>query len=351
VIKLKKIGIGIVGAGWVADNIHAPCHMKNPSAKIVAVADILEKAAKSLAQKYGCKAWYTDYKKMFERSDIDVIDICVPNYRHADISVSATEAGKNVICEKPLAISVEQADKMVASAKRHGVKLMYAENSLFAPALTRAKGIIDEGGIGKILYIEARETHSGSHSPFAIQKKYSGGGCLLHLGCHPVGESLWLIDKPVKRVYAETGNLYHDIEVEDFATLLMRFEDDRASTVQANYITKGGMDDRVEIYGTDGVMLVNWTKSDQVRVFSEKGYSYAVEKVDITTGWANVTVNDLWDLGYTNELRHFVECVAEDKKPFPNGEFGRNVLKVIFAGYKSAEEGKPITLQTSPCTH
>jgi len=320
--------------------------MKNPSVEIVAVADAFEKMAKSFAEKYGCKAWYIDYKKMVERHDVDVVDVCVPNYLHADVAIAATEAGKNVICEKPLAISLEQANKMIRSAKKQGVRLMYAENSLFAPALTRAKGIIDEGGIGKILYIEARETHSGSHSPFAIKKKYSGGGCLLHLGCHPIGEALWLIGKPVKRVYAEIGNLYHDIEVEDFATLLMRFEDDEASTIQANYITKGGMDDRVEIYGTDGVIFLNWSKSNQVRVFSEKGYSHVVEKADISTGWANVTVDDLWDLGYIKELRHFVECVAENREPFPTGEFGRDVLKVIIAGYESAKEGKPVTLPT-----
>lgn len=339
-----KIGIGIVGAGWVANNVHMPCYMQNPNVELVSVADVSEKVAKSFAQKYGCKAWYTDYKKMVKHRDVDVVDVCVPNYLHADVAIAATEAEKNVICEKPLAISLEQANKMIRSAKRHGVKLMYAENSLFAPALTRVKGIIDEGGIGKILYVEARETHSGSHSPFAIKKKYSGGGCLLHLGCHPVGVSLWLIGKPVKRVYAETGNLYHDIEVEDFATLLIRFKDGEASTIQANYITKGGMDDRVEIYGTDGVILANWSKSNQVRVFSEKGYSHVVEKVDISTGWANVTVHDLWDLGYVNELQYFVECIAGDKEPFPTGEFGRDVLEVIFAGYESAKEGKPVTL-------
>ena len=340
----RKIGIGIVGAGWVANNIHAPCHLQNPNVELIAVSDMLEEAAKGFAQKYGCKAWYTDYRKMVERPDIDIVEVCVPNYLHSDVATAAAEAGKNVICEKPLAISLEQADKMIEAAKKHGVKLMYAENNLFAPALTRAKGIIDEGGIGSILLVEARETHSGSHSRFAIERKYSGGGCLLHLGCHPVGVALWLFRKPVKKVYAEIGNLYHDIEVEDYATLLMRFRDNEAATIQANYVTKGGIDERVEIYGRDGVILANWSKSDQVRVFSEKGYSYAVEKVDLTTGWANVTVNDLWDFGYINELKYFVECIAEGKEPFPNGEFGREVLKVILAGYESAKEGKPLTL-------
>lgn len=342
----NKVGIGIVGAGWGADNIHAPCHMRNPKAELVAVADMFEEAAKRFAEKHGCEAWYTDYNKMLKREDIDIVEVCVPNYLHAEVSIAAMEAGKNVICEKPLAISVEQADKMVETAKKRGVKLMYAENSLFAPALTRVKGIIDEGGIGSIESVEARETHSGSHSKFAIERRYSGGGCLLHLGCHPIGVALWLIGKPVKRVYAEIGNLYHNIEVEDFATMLMRFKDNEAATIHANYITKGGMDDRVEIYGTHGVILANWVKSNQVRVFSEVGYSYAVEKVDLTTGWANVTVNDLWDLGYINELKYFVECVAEDKEPFPTGEFGREVLKIIFAGYKSAQDGKPVTFPT-----
>lgn len=337
-----KIGIGIVGAGWAADNIHAPCYIRNPAVELIAVSSRTENHARDFARKYGVKSWYTDYEKMLECEEIDIVDVCVPNYLHAEVSIAAAEAGKDVICEKPLAISVEQADRMVKTAKEQRIKLMYAENSLFAPALTRAKGIVDEGGIGRILSVEARETHSGSHSKFATERRYSGGGCLLHLGSHPVGIALWLVGKPVKRVYAEIGNLYHSIEVEDFASMFIRFKDNEAATIHANYITKGGIDDRVEIYGTKGVILADWVKSNQVRVFSEKGYSYAVEKAELTTGWANVTVNDLWDLGYINELRYFVECVADDKEPFPTGEFGREVLKVIFAGYESADMGKPV---------
>ncbi len=339
-----KVRIGIVGAGWAANNVHAPCYMRDPLVEIVAVSSRTREHARSFAERYGVKAWYTDYKEMLKREDIDIVDVCVPNYLHADVSIAALEAGKHVICEKPLAISVEQADEMIQAARRNGVELMYAENSLFAPALLRAKGIIDEGGIGRVLSVEAREAHSGSHSKYAIERRYCGGGCLIHLGCHPVGVAIWLINKPVERVYAEIGNLYHKIEVEDFAVMFMRFRDGEAATIHANYITKGGIDDRVEIYGTEGIILANWVKSDQVRVYSERGYSYAVEKASMTTGWANITVNDLWDMGYINELRYFVRCIAEGKKPFPNGEFGREVLKLIFAGYKSAEEKRPVNL-------
>ena len=128
-----------------------------------------------------------DFEEMISDPDIDVVHLATPNHLHYSQAKAALLAGKHVVCEKPLATSIEDGQEMVKVCRENGVKLMYAEDWLFAPALVRAKEIIQEGGIGDILYVKAKETHNGSHSIFAQQKKYCGGGAMIHLGIHPIG--------------------------------------------------------------------------------------------------------------------------------------------------------------------
>ena len=118
---------------------------------------------------------------MLKRDDIDAVNVCVPNFLHSSVTISVAEHGKHVLCTKPLAVSMSQADRMVKACRKAGVKLMYGENWLYTPAAERIRKIIEEGALGRLLAIEAREQHSGSHSPYATEKKYCGGGVLIHM--------------------------------------------------------------------------------------------------------------------------------------------------------------------------
>lgn len=336
---MERIGAGLIGAGFAA-NIHANAYARVPDVDVVAVYSRTREHAKEFAEGHSLKAWYTDIEEMLKRPDIDVVSVVVPNYLHARFAEKAIEYGKHLIVEKPFAISVDEADKVVKAAREKHLKLMYAENMVFSPPVHRAKSIIDEGAIGEILIVEARESHSGSHSPYALNKEYCGGGALMNLGVHPVGVALWLINNPVDRVYAEMGNLYHKLEAEDHASLLIRFKNNSLATIHASYTVKGGMDDRLEIYGRDGSICVDLFRTSPVKVYSEKGYSYVVEKASLSTGWTSPSVDEVWQLGYSSEMEHFLNCVREDENPFPDGEFGKKVLEVVFAAYKSVEEGK-----------
>ncbi|KYH41335.1 MAG: hypothetical protein AYL32_006200 [Candidatus Bathyarchaeota archaeon B26-2] len=337
---VRRIGAGLIGAGFAA-NIHANAYKRLPNVDVVAVYSRTAKRAEKFAKDHSLKAWYTDMDELLERQDIDVVSVAIPNYLHAQAALKAIEHGKHVIVEKPLTTTIEDADKVIEAAKKKGVKLMYAENILFSPSMRRAKEIIDEGAIGDILVVEARESHSGSHSPYALKKEYCGGGALMNLGVHPIGAALWLIDSPVDRVYAEMGNLYHKLEAEDHASLFIRFKNNSLATIHASYTVKGGIDDRVEMYGTDGSIYVDLFRVSPVKVYSEKGYSYVVEKATISTGWTLPSVDEVWQLGYEREIEHFVNCVINDEEPFPGGEFGKRVLEVVFAAYKSVEEKRP----------
>jgi len=334
---LKKLGIGLVGAGFLADKF-AACYRQDPRVNLVAVASRTEKHAENFAKKHGIKVWYTDYERMFKRDDIDAVNICVPNFLHSSVTISAAEHGKHVLCTKPLAASTDQADKMVKACRRANVKLMYGENWLYTPAAERIRKIIEESALGRLLAIEAREQHSGSHSPYATKKEYCGGGVLIHMAVHPIGFIMHTMGKPVRRVYAELGNLLHDIEVEDYAVLLMRFEGGESGIAQSNYITKGGMQDRIEIYGSEGMAFINLTHVNPIRLYSDVGYSYVVEKASTSRGWTSPVIDENYQYGFCNMLRHFVTCILEDKKPLSTGEFGREVLRVISAGYESSRK-------------
>ena len=331
---MKKIGMGLVGAGFLADKF-ASCYKQDPRVELVAVASKTKKHAERFAKKYGMKSWYTDYEEMFKRDDIDAVNVCVPNFLHSPVTISAAEHGKHVLCTKPLAISMGQADKMVRACRRANVKLMYGENWLYTPAAERIRKILGEGALGRLLAIEAREQHSGSHSPYATRKEYCGGGVLIHMAVHPIGFIMHMMGRPVRRVYAELGNLLHNIEVEDYAVLLMRFEGGGSGIAQANYITRGGMQDRIEIYGSEGMAFINLTHSNPICIYSDVGYSYVVEKASMSRGWTSPVIDENYQYGFYNMLRHFIDCLVEDKEPMSTGEFGREVLRVVSAGYES----------------
>ncbi len=351
---MDKVRVGIVGSKFAA-GFHADSYARDNRVEIIAVAAIdgLEEFSKA----WNVPNTYEDYNEMLARDDIDLISVCVPNFLHHDVTIAAAKAGKHIICEKPLATTSADGKEMVKACKDAGVKLFYAEDWVFAPALNRALEIVAEGGIGKALYLKARETHNGSHSPFAKKKSTCGGGSLIHLAIHPVGFALYMFggpDNPAVEVTAlTTGGLdknyvHKDFEGEDWSVGVIRFADGRAALIEGNYITVGGMDDVVDIYGSEGRITVNLTFGSPLDVYSRKGIGYVIEKTDFTHGWTKPAVDEFFNLGYVEELRYFVDCVLNDEQPKfgVDAANGLATILVIEAMYKSAEEGKTIKIGT-----
>ncbi|MEN8226998.1 MAG: Gfo/Idh/MocA family oxidoreductase [Bacteroidota bacterium] len=350
---MEKLKIGIVGSKFAA-MLHAESYKRLPSVVMhsIAAIDNLDE----FADEYQIPNRYGDYREMFEKEDLDLVSVCVPNFLHREVVVAAAEAGKKaVICEKPLATSMEDGREILTVCEENQVKLMYAEDWVFAPALVRAREVCREGGIGDILYVKAKETHNGSHSPFAQQKKYCGGGSMIHLGIHPVGFLPWLTGQEVTHVMGmktegEEKNLLHKSYTgEDWAAALVMLKNGVRGFVEGNYITCGGMDDKVEIYGTEGNIHIDLTKGSPLSVYSRPGYKYAIEKADFTHGWTQPAVDEFMSLGYVDEIAHFVDCVINDRQPQKGtrGIDGLNALAVTFAIYESAEKGRMVKIPVS----
>ena len=349
----ELIRVGIVGASFAA-RLHAEAYKRCPSAKVVAAADIDEDALSSFQKDFGIEAIYSDYHEMLARDDLRLISVCVPNFLHKEVVLAAAKEGKHIVCEKPLATCVADAEAMVRAASAHTVKLMYAEDWIFAPALVRALEICKEGAVGNILYLRAKESHSGSHSPYAKQMEYCGGGSLIHLGIHPIGLSLSIFGNEVSRVTGvktrgkEKNLLHKDFEGEDWGLGILEYTNERVAQVEGNYITFGGMDDVVELFGTEGVIKVNLTQGSPLQVFSRKGLEYTVEKAEIRTGWSFPAIDEYRSLGYQDEIAHFVGCV-QGKHPLEKGvrgEDGLEALRILNLLYESARQGKSIVIRT-----
>ncbi len=347
---MDKVKVGIVGSQFAA-MLHAESYKRCLPAHVVAVAAIDN--LNDFGRKYNIPNRYDDYRKMFEKEELDIVSTCVPNFLHKEIVLAAVDAGiKNIICEKPLATSVADGQEMIDACKKNVARLMYAEDWIFAPALIRAKEIVDEGGIGKLLYVKAKETHNGSHSIFAQKKEYCGGGAMIHLGIHPVGFIPYIAGSEITEIMGLKTNggasnlLHHNYTGEDWAAALVTLGNGVRGFVEGNYITCGGMDDKIEIYGSEGNIHVDLTKGSPLHVYSRPGYGYAVEKADFTHGWTQPAVDEFMSLGYVNEINHFVGCVINDKAPQAGttGEDGLSALKTVFAIYESAEKAKLIRL-------
>ncbi len=349
-MSVAETKIGIVGAKF-AGGFHADCWATVPGSRIVAVADLDEAARTEFMRHYGVPRGYGDYHQLLADPEVELVDICLPNFLHAEVAIAAMEAGRDVVCEKPLATTLPDGEKVVATRARTGRRFFYAEDWIFAPALVRARAIVAEGGIGKPLYWRGKECHSGSHSPFAQKLKFCGGGSVIHLAVHPVGFFNHALGMP-KAVVGScsgggTGNLMHaELEGEDWGIGVLEYADGSRVVVEGNYVTAGGMEDFVEIYGTDGVIKVEMTFGSPLSVYSRKGFAYAIEKADFTHGWTRPAVDEHANLGYKDELAHIAACRAGAAQQMKGtrAEDGLAVLRIVDAIYRSHREGRRISL-------
>jgi myo-inositol 2-dehydrogenase/D-chiro-inositol 1-dehydrogenase len=273
--------------------------------------------------------------------------VCMPNSLHAQLTIDAAAAGKHVLCEKPLCMNLEEADRMIEACRHAKVHLMYAEELCFTPKYVRAKQLVDEGGLGKVYLVKQSEKHFGPHADWFWDVSQSGGGVMFDMGCHAFEFFRWILGKPkAKSVYSHMGTYVHaDLtKGDDNSIAIVEFEGGAVGMAEESWAKRGGMDDRAEIYGSEGVTYADLLHGNALETYSESGYGYAVEKAPDTKGWTFTIYEEAWNYGFPQELEHFVGCVKTGTRPLETGEDGRAVLEIIMAAYESAATGKRIEL-------
>ncbi|HTP11679.1 MAG TPA: Gfo/Idh/MocA family oxidoreductase [Anaerolineae bacterium] len=347
----KTVKVGLIGAGFVTDLHEFSFRRYVPNAEIVAVASVTPGKAAHFAKERNIPHAFDNYRDLLALRDIDVVTVAIPNDLHAQVTIDAARAGKHVICEKPLCKTLEEADQMIEECMKHGVLLLYAEELLFAPKYVRAKTLIDEGAFGKVFLAKQAEEHSGPHMPWFWDVNRSGGGVLLDMGCHSIEYTRWVLGKPkVKSVSATLGTFVHadKTQGEDHSVTVIEYDNNSLAVCENSWAKLGGVDDRVEIYGSHGHTRADLLRGNALITYSNTGYGYAVEKADTTKGWTFTTFEETWNYGFPQEMQHFVNCVAGTETPIETGEDGREVLKIIYAAYQSAGEKRQIAWPYQP---
>lgn len=349
---MNKTKVALLGAGFIAD-IHLESYQRFvPDAEVVAVYSKTPKRAKAFARRCGVPRWFDRIEDAIRESGCEVVDVCLPNFLHHRAVLEAARAGKHVIVEKPLCLTIEEADEMIAVCREHRRKLMYAEELCFAPKYERVRKLVNEGAIGEIFQMRQCEKHSGPHSDWFYDVKQSGGGALMDMGCHGVAWFRWMLGgRPkVRSVYAAMSTVLHGKRTrgEDNSICIVEFDRGAVGVAENSWAKHGGMDDRVEVYGTGGVIYADLFAGNSALTYSEKGYGYAMEKAGSTRGWTFTIFEEAFNQGYPQELQHFIQCAREDKTPLVTGDDGRAVLEILCAAYQSAGTGEKVALPFRP---
>jgi myo-inositol 2-dehydrogenase/D-chiro-inositol 1-dehydrogenase len=351
---MSKVRVAMCGTGFVG-NIHAQALKTCQDAEITALYSRNLPRGKKFAKMLGIPSVYTNYDRMLAESKADLVTLGIPNDLHCEFTIKAARAVKHVFVEKPLCITLEEADSMIAECKKNKVTLFYGENLPFAPKYVRLKELIAEGALGKVFYIRHRESHFGPHADWFWDVGRSGGGAFMDMGCHGIEFARWLLQrgnkKPrVRRISCSLGRYVHlkRTKGEDDAVAVLEFEGGARAVIENSWALRGGLDDRAEVMGPDGVAFADLVVGNAIRIFSATGYGYAVEKAPDTRGWTFAVYREHEMYGYPEEMAHVIECIQKNKKPVENAEDGRHVLETMFAGYASAKLGRWINLPFKP---
>ena len=370
-IRTAVIGLGTIGA------VHAALCAESVNCDLIAVCDSNPQRAATIANALDA-AWDVDYRRIIERQDVDAVIIAVPTHLHAPIAIEALEAGKHVAIEKPLARSLTEGRDIVSAASRNSRHAQYLENLCFSPAYRQAMTLVDAGAVGDVFYIRCCE-NSGGGSTMGIgvyesrdqnhrrtvdsgleplgawfsDPARSGGGMIISTACHCITYVYRILNRrrPL-RIYAETiSRASSDPTIEDAGYLLIRFEGDVVSHIDSSAINAlGTFDDRAEIYGTEGSILLNLYRSEEIRVYSQQGFPAELTasvfgKYDrATTNWSYAMPAESTSLGYASELRAFFNAIQEDCVPDVTLTDGVVTLSVIEAAYESARNGQSVAL-------
>ncbi len=346
------VRIGLLGCGFVA-TFYMQGLSEVPGQEVVAVYGRDTAKANAFADRWGIPAVSDDMAAVCGRADVDMLLIALPNNMHLEAVRRAAAHGKHVVCTKPLGRNAAEARRMLEAVRVAGVLHGYAETEVFSPAVIRAKNLIDEGAIGRVLTVRSREAHAGPHAPHFWDAAEAGGGVLLDMGCHTIEAARYFIGKEVKpvEVLAWGDTLVHKDKTtaEDNAVVLLRFENGALGQSELSWTARGSLDLRNEVFGSEGSVFTDVTRATPINAYVRATGSYLLEKAESDSGWVFPLPDEARVYGYHEEMKHFVACVARGETPRETFEDGLAVNVIIDAAYQSMREHRwvPITMPPS----
>ena len=341
---MEKLKVGVIGCGSIARRRHLLEYEANSNVEIIAVCDVVPERAEEMASQYNAKA-FVDYKDLLATEGLDAVSVCLPNYLHAPVSIDALNAGYHVLCEKPMAISKEEAENMIEAAEKNDKKLMIGHNQRFVSSHQKAKELIDSGAIGKIYSFRTTFGHPGPEAwsidgreSWFFDKEQAFIGALGDLGVHKSDLIRYLLGEITEvGAFVET-NAKEGTEIDDNAVCIVKTENGVIGTITASWAYVAGGDNSTVIYGENAI----------VRLENDPVYSLIVQyKNGETVNYELDKIQTNEEDGQTNThvIDHFVDAIIHDKEPLINGEEGMKSLAAILAAIESNKTKKLVQLR------
>lgn len=339
---MEQLRFGLIGCGRVAPR-HAESVAALPDARLVAVADVRESRAAHFAQHYGADM-LTDYRVLLARPDIDVVSICTPSGLHAQMAIDALQAGKHVVVEKPIALSLADADRMIATAAAMGRKLCVVLQNRYNPPMQDLRRIVDEGRLGRLLlgnatvrWYRPQEYYEDEwHGTWAMD-----GGALMNQSIHHIDALQWFMGRP-ESVFAFTGTLAHRMEAEDTGVAVIRFAGGGLGSVEGSTITyPENIEGSVAVFGEQGSTKIGGTALNRKVVWKVAG-ELEREREILTRD--QVDPPSIYGTSHQKVIADMIEAIRDDRAPKTHGDEARKSLALVLAIYESARTGRPVTM-------
>lgn len=333
--NIAMLGTGLIGSFYTMALLG-----KRSRDKIQVVCARREAETRAFAEKWGIPSWTTDIAQAVQRPDVDVVVVGLPNYLHKDAVLMAAQAGKAVLCTKPLARNAAEAKDMLAAVEQAGVFAGYLEDLVYTPKTLKALQSVKSGALGRILWTRSREAHPGPHSDWFWKKELSGGGAIVDMGCHCIEIGRNFIGKDVKplEVMCWGATQVHPIEAEDSAIGLVKYANGAVSQFEVAWTFRGGMDLRDEVSGTEGTILLNHWLRTGLEVFTAVGLGgYVAEKAEGETGWMFPVGGEVAALGYEDMFIDMLTAYEKGTPPMETFYDGYVVNSIMDAAYRSME--------------
>ena len=336
--KVTMLGTGLIGMFYTMT-----LHNQRGADRVHAVYSRREERATEFAEEWNVPNATTDLAEAINHPETDVVVIGLPNNLHLKAVELAAAAGKAILCTKPLGRTAEEAKAMLDLVENAGVFGGYLEDLVYPPKTLKALESVQNGALGKILWVRSRETHPGPHSDWFWDLEQAGGGAIVDMGCHCIEIIRNFVGKNNKplEVMCWADTLVHPIDAEDHGIALIRFESGAMGQFEVSWAFRGGMDLRDEISGSEGTIWLNHWLRTGFEMFTAVGQGgYVAEKAESDTGWLFPVGDEVAELGYRDMFLDMFNAIDEDREPLETFYDGYVVNAIIDACYKSAKSKK-----------
>lgn len=345
----KSHRITLLGTGLIGRFYCQALHSRRSRDRVHVVCGVPEESAADFSRAFGIPKWTTDMAEAVRDPETDTVIVGLPNDLHAQAVRLAAEAGKAVLCTKPLGRSATEALSMLEAVEKAGVFAGYLEDLCYTPKTLKAAASIRAGALGRVLWARSRETHGGPHSAWFWDVKRAGGGAIVDLGCHCVEVIRTFIGKDVRpvEVMAVSDTLVHPIDAEDSGIGLIRFENRAIGQFEVAWTFRGGLDIRDEVAGTGGTIWLNHFLRTGFEMFTASGLGgYVAEKADAEKGWIFPSGDELTELGYADMFADMLDAMETGRPAIETFYDGYVVNAVMDACYRSAasKQWEPVEL-------